>query len=320
MKNSEIGGFFELELAEKEEYHSSAIRLNKARSAIYYILKAKQVKKVFLPYYLCSCILEPIEMLNIDYEFYNIDQKFLPIFEKKIEAHECFFYINYFGLFSENVKKIISKMNNVIIDNTQAFFDYPYEGVDTIYSPRKFFGVPDGSYLYTDKKWNEQLESDYSYKRLDHLVKRIDISANQSYELFQKNEEALSKVLPRKMSNLTRRILKSIDYEYIKKRRNENFLYLHNELKKSNQLNLDLNKLNGPMVYPWLVELEKVKQILIQNNIFVATYWKEVLHNTEADWFEYKLGSKLVPLPIDQRYNQSHMESILKVIKEAYDI
>ena len=48
---------------------------------------------------------------------------------------------------------------NVIIDNVQAYFQRPIEGFDTLYSCRKYFGVPDGAVLYTDLEI-EPLEKD----------------------------------------------------------------------------------------------------------------------------------------------------------------
>lgn len=38
----------------------------------------------------------------------------------------------------------------IILDNTQSFFQKPISGIDTIYSCRKYFGVPDGAYLSTN--------------------------------------------------------------------------------------------------------------------------------------------------------------------------
>lgn len=316
MNQSELGGFFELELPYLSEYHDKAIRLNKARSALYSLLKTKQVKKMYLPYYMCHCLLDPITTLSIDYEFYKIDEDFYPIFHKTVDEHECLLYINYFGLCSKSTQKVVTNINNVIIDNTQAFFEYPFSGVDTIYSPRKFFGVPDGGYLYTNTNLEDTLDNDYSYDRLQFLAKRIDCSANDSYTLYQKNEELLVNEVPKRMSNFTQRILQSIDYEQVRKRRNDNFQYMHNELKSINELNLDTSHLNGPMVYPFLIVKENIKQLLIQNNIYVATYWKEVLQYTAPNWFEHRLTQYLIPLPIDQRYSISEMQHIVHTLKQ----
>ena len=74
------------------------------------------------------------------------------------------------------------------------------------------------------------------------------------------------------MSNLTQTILKSIDYDKIKLIINKNFLFLHSHLKKINELKIDVNSLNGPMVYPLLLKKDMIKQ-----KIYVATYWPNVL-------------------------------------------
>ena len=73
-----IGGYFELELQRKEEYYKNAIRLNTGRNAFEYILRARGYTKVYLPYYTCDVMLEPINKLNLQYEFYSIDSTFNP--------------------------------------------------------------------------------------------------------------------------------------------------------------------------------------------------------------------------------------------------
>lgn len=65
-----IGGYFGLELNNKNEYHSKAIRLNTGRNALEYILRTKKYHKIYLPYYTCKVLLEPIIKLNLLYEFY----------------------------------------------------------------------------------------------------------------------------------------------------------------------------------------------------------------------------------------------------------
>ena len=99
-----IGGYFELELPKGEEYHKNALRLNTGRNAFEYILRAKQYKKVYLPYYTCEVMLEPIEKLELEVEFYHIDENLLPQFDySKVKATEVFVYTNYFGVCDNNV-------------------------------------------------------------------------------------------------------------------------------------------------------------------------------------------------------------------------
>ena len=41
----EIGGFLEVKLQEKKEYHNNSIRFNLARHAINFLIKKKDIKK-----------------------------------------------------------------------------------------------------------------------------------------------------------------------------------------------------------------------------------------------------------------------------------
>ena len=91
--------------------------------------------------------------LNINYEFYHINEMLEPEI-KQINNDSALLYTNYFGIKVEFIQSIIKKNKNIIIDNSQAFYAEPINGIDTFYSPRKFFGVPDGGYLSINKKIN----------------------------------------------------------------------------------------------------------------------------------------------------------------------
>ena len=311
MNQKEIGGYFSLELDLCEEYHKNAISLNNARAGLQYLLRSKKYKKIYLPYYICGCVLQPITAENIEYEYYHINKQFEPIFDKKIFGDECFYYVNYFGINSSNVKSICDRYNNVIIDNTQAFYSMPEAGVDTIYSPRKFFGVPDGGYLYTNTYLDEIFIKDISYSRMKHLLKRIDLSANEGYTSFQDDEKLLDNAGIKFMSNLTKRILCSIDYEKCAVQRIDNFLNLENTLKKYNLLDLPSLNSQVPMVYPFMVENNNLRNFLIQNKIYIPTYWKDVLKNVNKESIEAKYTNCMLPLPIDQRYDGADMKVIV---------
>ena len=63
-----IGGYFELELPHGQEFHSKAIALNSGRFCFEYLLKCRKSKKVYIPYYTCDSVIEPVIKLGIDYE------------------------------------------------------------------------------------------------------------------------------------------------------------------------------------------------------------------------------------------------------------
>lgn len=314
----EIGGYFELELMGGNEYHEHALRLNTGRNAFEFILRVRNYKKVYLPYYTCDVILEPITKLNLEYEFYHIKTDFTPVFNFNQMANDAvFLYTNYFGVNAHLVKMICKQCKNVIVDNSQAFYTKPLSGIDTFYSPRKFFGISDGSYLYTDKAISNELEADYSYKRCEHLLGRIDVGAKEFYLEFKDNDTLLKNQPIKRMSKLTQRILASINYTKVGEVRKDNFNFLHNTLQNSNQIIINTDCDTIPMVYPYMITngLE-LKKKLIESNIFVATYWPNVIDWCKPESTEYKMTQNLIPLPIDQRYTTNDMDFILKTIQK----
>ncbi|MCH3923915.1 MAG: hypothetical protein LKE30_03240 [Bacteroidales bacterium] len=307
---SSIGGYFELELKKGEHYHKDALRLNTARNCFEYILRAKQYKKVFIPYYTCEVMLEPLHKLNIEYEFYHITEELEPQKDYNLQSSEAFLYTNYYGLKQSYVKRLARIYGKkLIVDNAQAFYAEPLQGIDTFYSARKFFGVADGAYLYTDKLLNIDFKQDYSYNRMSHLLKRIDLSAEDGYKDFQKNDDSLINQPIKLMSKLTDRVLRSIDYIAIGKRRRENYNYLHSKSGQINKIKLEIED-NVPMVYPFLIDDDDLKHRLINNKIYVATYWNNVLDWCKEDSLEYKLTKQMLPLAIDQRYDNMNMNII----------
>lgn len=50
-QNKEIGGFIEFEYFHGEEFHKNAIALNIARNCLAYIVIAKKIKHLHLPYF-----------------------------------------------------------------------------------------------------------------------------------------------------------------------------------------------------------------------------------------------------------------------------
>ena len=312
-----IGGYFELELCKGEHFHKGALCLNSARNCFEYVLRYRNYAKVYIPYYTCEVLLEPILKIGVPYEFYSINETLEPSTLPKLEANEAFLYTNYFGLKQECVKKLASEYGSqLIVDNAQAFYDAPLTGIDTFYSVRKFFGVPDGAYLYTDTLLQQEFEQDYSYERISHLLKRIDLGAEEGYSDFRKNDDALCHQEIKKMSKLTAAILSGIDYEATRKRRMENFQQLNAALGKTNQLHFEMADECVPMVYPYLTNNDELKQKLIENKIFVATYWPNVMDWCKEKTWEYQLAQRTCFLPVDQRYGQEDMNKILNVLQK----
>ena len=202
----------------------------------------------------------------------------------------------------------------MIVDSTQAFYAKPIQGIDTFYTCRKFFGVADGAYLYTDKLLDEEFVQDESCDRMIHLLKRIDLSAEDGFADFRKTEDGLDNQPIRVMSKLTQHIMQSIDYEAAAMKRRKNYQILHEALGASNNLVLSLDEDAVPMIYPFLTSAKGLREKLIENKIFVARYWPNVLDWTTKDGIEYLLAYQMQPLPIDQRYGKEDMERIIEIV------
>ncbi|WP_157418035.1 hypothetical protein [Aequorivita capsosiphonis] len=318
MENKEIGGFLELELNDLGSlYHDKAVAVNTGRNALEYILKTNEYSKIYLPYFTCEATLEPLRKLDIAYSFYNIDNELRPIFDfTTIKKNEGFIYPNYFGLCNSIVEQLILKCERLILDNAQAFFYQPKKSTPSFYSPRKFFGVSDGGFLYNEIKLNIKLERDSSLKRLTHITGRLEQDAENFYTHYQLTEISLQDEPIKKMSKFTEKILSTVDYDEVKNKRQQNYGSLHREFCSVNKLKLLVLKDEVPLCYPLLLTNgSDIKQKLIDNKIYVPTYWPNVLEWTTPNSFEYNLTKNLLCLPLDQRYGNLEMLKIINVLK-----
>lgn len=324
---SAIGGFFELSLNDfGSVYHDSAYALNTGRNALEFILRERNVKKVLLPYYTCDALLIPLQRLGISYRFYYLDENLSPII-KNYKEDECVIINNYFGIQDADIEKWLEKNDfHVIIDNSQAFYHKILnKSVGVFYSSRKFFGVPDGGFAYTEKQndYYDNLMIDKSFKRCSHLVRRIDLSPEEAYNEYLKNESLLNRVEVKKMSELSSFLLKNIHFDEIKSKRKSNFEFLHKTFEKENRLTkiINQNRNSTPMIYPLLIENGiHLRDYLINNRIYVAQYWPNVLEWLgKEQTLEEKLVKNLVALPIDQRISESDLDRMTYIILNYFN-
>lgn len=305
-----------MQLTPGSEYYPNLIRLNTGRNALEYILKQKGYTKIYIPYFTCDVLLEPLIRLNIEYRFYSINEQLEPVIDFVIEPHACFLYTDYFGVKQDAVKRLSKQIKHLIVDNSQSFFSEALPGVDTFYSCRKFFGVPDGAYLQIRKKLSRKLPVDSSINRFSHLIKSIEQGTEAGYADFKANNEDLENNEIRSMSLLTQKILSGIDYAECARIRKRNFDFLHKHLEAANLFKFDIADDCVPMVYPFLHNARDLKVHLIQKKIFVATYWPNVFKWTNKKMYENYLARCLVPLPIDHRYNLQDMFYMLTILQQ----
>lgn len=308
----EIGGYFGLEQFTGCEYYEDLIPVNSGRNALLYILKARQVKKLYIPRFLCDSVSELCKREGYDFEEYPINECFLPDFSNELEDGEYLYVVNFYGQISnEQISALKEKYGRVIFDNVQSFFQRPIPGIDTVYSCRKFFGVPDGGYIATDCRLEEQLTIDVSGERMKHVLGRFEGNASDYYGDFQVNDERFYELPLRYMSRLTCNIMRGIDYEAVRKLRNANYAVLDSILGERNRL--CLLSPDGPYCYPFYWENGmELKRRLAAHKIFVPTLWPNVraLNGT----LEKDFAENILPLPCDQRYSTEDMKQIVNVL------
>lgn len=318
-----IGGYFELSLNDFESvFHDDAYAFNSGRNALEYVLRVNNYQKVFLPYYTCEVVLDPILKIGLEYEFYHIDDNLMPEINS-LSPGEAIIINNYFGVMDKAITSLHLKFSDsIIVDNSQAFYNKLPLYTNSFYSPRKFFGLPDGGFAYTTKSdgFYMSLEQSKSYMLMDHLTKRIDVGAEEAYENFKVNDKALEGAPMKRMSNLSLKLLKNINYEIVKEQRKKNFEFLHERLAEHNELSNIINEgsFKCAMIYPFLKKgNEQVRKYLIRNKIFSATYWPGVINwiDKENSWEVY-LQKNLLAIPIDQRYDVRDMSVILNCLND----
>ena len=117
----------------------------------------------------------------------------------------------------------------------------------------------------------------------------------------------------KKMSRLTENLLHGIDYEFVKKRRTENFRYLHEQFKEINQLSLTVP--DGAFMYPLYVDNgEIIRKKLQQERIYIPTLWPDVFEICDVGELEYDMAKNILPIPVDQRYGIEDMDYLLEEV------
>lgn len=313
----EIGGYLEFEHNHGGLFHEGAIGLNSARNCLAYLIEAKDVKRLHLPKFLCDSVRSVCEKREVEICFYPVGKDLKPKIDH-INPSEYVYYVNYYGqTTNQEILELKKRYPHLVVDNVQAYFQKPVPGVDTVYSCRKFIGVPDGGFLYTDALLERKLEQDQSYDRTEHVFGRLEKSASEFYASFRYGEEKLARTPLRRMSALTENILRGVDYEEVKLKRERNFLLLDRMLNGLNRLSLHVPE--GPYMYPLYLETgAEIRKRLQQKKIYIATLWPNVFEVCEPDESEYDMAENILPLPVDQRYGLEDLkymvEEILKCI------
>lgn len=322
----EIGGYRELDLRTGFEKYASehTARLNAGRCGIYHAARCLGCSKVLLPYYQCETVRNFLLKKGLKVSYFHIGEDMLPLVENDDEE-TAIVIVNYFGLISGDIlERFVQKNNNVIIDNTQGFYQPNFQGAYSVYSPRKFVGVADGCYVVGENaaKFIDEYEQDYSASTASFLLARIESGGNANYALYQENEERLAFSDVLRMSKLTQALLDNVDYSYVARKRQDNYDYAASIFDRINCLSRSvLRRSSGqiPMVYPLMVRQKELRHVLKANQIYVGQWWEYLLKDPQASDWEKECACYLLPIQIDQRYGAREIDYTADIIFRTLD-
>lgn len=319
MKHKYIGGFFDLELNDNETlYHDNALALNSGRACLLLILNNIKPRKIYIPYYTCDIIIKTLRFAKVSYKYYVINKKLEPD-RVDLKEEEYILYINYFGIKSDIINNLIKKYeHNIIIDNSQGFYEKAYDNIWSFNSARKFFGVPDGAFLYSpiDIDLNQYIIPNMVF--YEHLINRLIGKQGKAYKQFRLSENKIDFKI-KNISDLSLKILRGVDYKKVKQKRLKNFNYLNKKLKEFNRLKFQKKKKDVPMCYPFFPKKMIDKKYFHSKNIFIPSFWERKIATIKFGFdYEKKMLKYLLPLPIDQRYDYDDLDYILaKVLNKV---
>ncbi|WP_027637202.1 DegT/DnrJ/EryC1/StrS family aminotransferase [Clostridium butyricum] len=325
--------------------NTNAIFLSGGQSAIRFILKDIDMKNnqyILIPSYLCPTILYNFEDLGVKYKFYKVNSDLsidLDDVCSKINKNniKAIFFINYFGFYHD--KKTIlflERLKNqgiiIIEDSVQMlwFEKKNFIGNYVFNSYRKFLPI-DGSIVLCEKiEKYDFVDDNYNYfiriaRQKKTLFNKFKFGNEDEFlDLYEKAEQEYYK---RKhiigMDNKSKKLLSMIDYNFIFKKRLENYCYLYDKLKENNKIKIlyskESIKNNCILGMPIIVEnRDSIRKKMREFNIYCPVHWNILKEEWVNKYRESKyLAKRILTLPVDQRYNFEDMNRVIKIISEG---
>ena len=322
MVEREIGGYLELERFQGEALHGDLIALGSGRACLTYLIELRSIRSIWLPDYMCDSVRRTCEGLSVGVRTYSVGPSLSPVYDFEPAEGDWLYLSDYFGFLSADQVEFALDFfgGRLIVDEVQGFFREPWSGVDTLYSCRKWFGVPDGGYLATSKGevLGRSLPAARSADRMVHLLGRFEGSASDYFKLYHEAEESLEGESLETMSLLAANLLRAVDYDRVREARRLNWAVLDSVLGDENLLWEELNRHmpEVPFMYPLRVDNPVgLRERLAEMGVYIPTLWPNVLCDSTAGFVARSNTAGILPLPIDQRYGEEDMHMLINRIR-----
>lgn len=303
-------------------------------------------KKIILPALCCESMVSPFLLNGFFVDFYKMKSDFsadLEDIQLKMENNTILLYMSYFGIpsLSENeLLEIKKKFNQTIFikdcthsvlqDDTDTFFRPEFK----IASIRKWAALPAGGLLWTSKEMKipkctdldfETIRKEAFINKSKYLECGDDILKENYRKMFDNANSKLDESnIPCAMTSESEGILKNIDFEKIRQKRENNVKVLKQGLKdlvkNRNILYLTQTPEKSGLYFPIFVsEQKKVQKILAQNGIYCPVIWPTPESAKGVCAISEYVASHMLAVPCDQRYDENDMKKIIIEIEKMFN-
>ena len=298
-----------------------------ARCALYAVCQSVKPRLVWLPSFLCGSVLDPFRSLEIPVRYYDAGPNFGfgdDNWIDDVRPGDLVLVIHYFGFANTTFPAEQLKLRGAVIieDASQGLFIkqlYP-ESICIVYSPRKFFGVPDGGVLATSRmeavrrqplqpppsEWWKAAFATTQMRREFDLVG----GENRWFLSFRHVEETFP-VGPYCSSDLARMLIETgTDYGFMRTARRENYLALAEQLNEYALFPV-LGEDTVPLGFPVCVDAaqrDAVLSCLYAEKIYPPVHWRIDGIVPEEHNESHSLSRRILTLICDQRYTVGDME------------
>lgn len=298
--------------------YAHAVAFQTARAALRALLVAENVRRLWLPAYVCDVTVEAAPE-GCEVRFYGHGPGLL-LSDLAPETGDAVLGVNYYGRIDPSLTRMAGTRRDVlwIEDRAQALAPGAPWGDVLLYSPRKLLGVADGGVMVANRPLPHPEMPALPGEALwaPHAARSRDpdgLSPHSWSPAFQAREAQFD-AAPRAMQPRTRAVLEAVALAPLRDRRIANARTLQAWLP-------EFVLWAEPVTFPPLTvpirvqSAESAVRALAAERIFCARHWAHLPSPTGAFPEAHSLARQLVSLPCDQRYDAAEMARVAEAVR-----
>jgi len=322
-----MGGIFGLEDAAPPRGGTSVLEdgdllLVNARSGLFVLAQHLRPSRVWLPAFLCESMIQAVLRLGTALSFYPIDEAFSPSLMgwlDRVRRGDLVVVVDYFGFVpdEEAASRIRERGAWILEDATQALLSRKAGSLGdfVILSPRKFAGLPDGGILRTRTATSPAVRLEApppDWWRITHAAcaQRQEFDRNGGERRWLDLSQTAEKDQPLgayAMSDLALRIARSVDWDFVARKRIDNYRVLAERLTAHAVFpHLD----DGTVPLGFTVRIrnrDAVRACLFANEIYPSWLWPLDGRVPREFALSHRLSAEVMTLHCDQRLDEEDM-------------